>query len=207
MTTKLEVVDVECIRGDRRLFSGLSLSLKAGEIQKIEGANGSGKTSLLRIICGLSRPEAGEVLWKGLPIANQREVYYQNLEYVGHSDGIKLELSPLVNLRIHAALGVTQPAISFDDALHSVKLFHFRNRPCHMLSIGQQRQAAIARLILSRARLWVLDEPTTGIDQEGINNIESLFKSHTAHGGMIIFTSHQPLCSGFNILRNLRIEP
>ena len=207
MTTELEVVNVECIRGDRRLFSGLGLSLQAGQIQRIEGANGAGKTSLLRIICGLSLPESGEILWQGKPIGRQRTDYCGNLEYIGHTHGIKFELSPFENLRMHVALGVSQPRVSFEEALQCVGLYPFRNYPCRTLSAGQHRRVAIARLVLSKARLWVLDEPVTGIDQEGVQEIESLFESHTAHGGMIVFTSHQPLCSGLAAVRSLRIEP
>jgi heme exporter protein A len=207
MTTELEVVDVECIRGDRRLFSGLDLSLQAGQIQRIEGANGTGKTSLLRIICGLSLPESGEILWQGQPIGRQRTDYCRNLAYIGHTHGIKFGLSPFENLRMHAALGISQPRVSFEEALQCVGLYPFRNYPCRTLSAGQHRRVAIARLVLSKARLWVLDEPVTGIDQEGIQEIESLFESHTAHGGMIVFTSHQPLCPGLAAVRSLRIEP
>ena len=104
MTTELEVVDVECIRGDRRLFSGLSLSLQAGQIQRIEGANGTGKTSLLRIICGLSLPESGEILWQGQPIGRQRTDYCRNLAYIGHTHGIKFELSPFAVSYTHLTL-------------------------------------------------------------------------------------------------------
>jgi heme exporter protein A len=204
---ELEVVDVECIRGDRRLFSGLGLSLQAGQMQRIEGANGTGKTSLLRIICGLSLPESGEILWQGQPISRQRTDYCKNLAYIGHTHGIKLELSPLENLRTYVALGISQPRVSFEEALQCVGLYPFRNYPCLTLSAGQHRRVAIARLALSKARLWVLDEPVTGIDQEGVQEIESLFESHTAHGGMIVFTSHQPLCSGLTVVRSLRIGP
>ena len=192
---ELEVVDVECIRGDRRLFSGFGLSLQAGQMQRIEGANGTGKTSLLRIICGLSLPESGEILWQGQPIGRQRTDYYRNLAYIGHTHGIKLELTPLENLRTHAALSISQPRVSFEEALQCVGLYPFRNYPCRTLSAGQHRRVAIARLVLSKARLWVLDEPVTSIDQEGVQNIESLFESHTANGGMIVLTSHQSLCS------------
>ena len=108
---------------------------------------------------------------------------------------------------MHVALGVSQPRVSFEEALQRVGLYPFRNYPCHTLSAGQHRRVAIARLVLSKARLWVLDEPVTGIDQEGVQEIESLFESHTAHGGMIVFTSHQPLCSGSTAVRSLRIEP
>ena len=207
MTTELEVVDVECIRGDRRLFSGLDLSLQAGQLQRFEGANGTGKTSLLRIICGLSLPESGEILWQGQPIGRQRADYCAKLAYIGHTHGIKFELSPFENLRMHVALGVSQPRVSFEEALQRVGLYLFRNYPCHTLSAGQHRRVAIARLHLSKARLWVLDEPVTGIDQEGVQEIESLFESHTTHGGMIVFTSHQPLCACFAAVRSLRIEP
>jgi heme exporter protein A len=207
MTTELEVVDVECIRGDRPLFSGFCLSLQAGQIQRIDGANGTGKTSLLRIICGLSLPESGEILWQGQPIGRQKTDYCRNLAYIGHTHGIKFELSPLENLRLHATLGVSQSRVSFEEALQRVGLYPFRNYPCRTLSAGQHRRVAVARLVLSKARLWVLDEPVTGIDQEGVQEIESLFESHTAHGGIIVFTSHQPLCLGLAAVRSLRIEP
>ena len=137
---ELEVVDVECIRGDRRLFSGFGLSLQAGQMQRIEGANGAGKTSLLRIICGLSLPETGEILWQGEPISRKRTDYCKNLAYIGHSHGIKFELSPLENLRTHAALSISQPRASFEEALQWVGLYPFRDDPCCTLSAGQHRR-------------------------------------------------------------------
>ena len=207
MTAKLEVVDLECIRGDRRLFSGLNLSLNAGQIQRVEGPNGVGKTSLLRIICGLSLPESGGILWQGLPIGAQRADYCSGLAYVGHTHGIKLELSPLENLRLHVALGVADTELSIEGALDQVGLYPFRSQPCRTLSAGQCRRVAMARLFLGQARLWVLDEPVNGIDQEGVREIETLLESHVSHGGMIVLTSHQPLCMDLPAVRTVRIDP
>lgn len=205
MTSKLEVVNIECIRGNRSLFSGLNFSLQSGQLQYVEGKNGAGKTSLLRILTGLSLPESGQILWHGQDIRKDKEGYYRNLGYIGHSDGIKLDLSPLENLESYLALNVLNPYLDVETALDRVGLHEFRHQPCHTLSAGQCRRAAIARLFLGRTPLWILDEPMTGIDDSGAKTVEGILEEHLRDNGMIILTSHRPICKNIHWNRPIKI--
>lgn len=204
-TPTLEAIDIECVRGNQVLFSGLNFRLRAGEIQQIEGANGVGKTSLLRIICGLSLPESGEIRWNGSTIHRQRAHYCQELAFIGHAHGIKLELSPMENLRMSLGLTPASEEINLETTLEQVGLLAARDLQCRYLSAGQCRRVAIARLFLTRAQLWVLDEPITGIDRDGIAEIESLLETHVAGSGMLLFTSHQPLQVGSQNIRKIQL--
>ena len=203
----LEAVDIECVRGNRVLFSNVDFCLRSGEIQQVEGVNGVGKTSLLRIVCGLSPPESGEIRWNGVPIHRQRPDYYQELSYIGHTNGVKLELTPLENLQMSRALSSNSEEIDLEEILEQVGLLASRNLQCRYLSAGQRRRVAITRLFLTRAHLWVLDEPITGIDREGISEIESLLASHVDRGGMLLLTSHQPLRVGSQTIHKIQISP
>ena len=205
MTSKLEVVNIECIRGNRSLFSGLNFSLQSGQLQYVEGQNGAGKTSLLRILSGLSLPESGQILWRGQDIRKDKEDYYRNLVYIGHSDGMKLDLSPLENLENYLALNALNPYLDAETALGRVGLHEVRDQPCHTLSAGQCRRAAIARLFLGRAPLWILDEPITGIDDSGVKKVENLLEEHLQNKGMIILTSHRPICKTNHWNRPIKI--
>lgn len=192
----LEGTDLECVRGQNLLFSGLNFSIAPGEIQQVEGANGAGKTSLLRIICGLSLPERGDVTWRGESIFKQRSDYLSELAYVGHLHGFKDELTPVENLNVSTALCGARSGLSAEESLAHVGLFGYENIPCRYLSAGQRRRVAMARLIVSGARLWVLDEPVTAIDRKGVEDFERLIESHAAGGGMVLLTSHQLLRFG-----------
>lgn len=189
----LEAHDLACTRGDRSLFKNLNLTLEAGCALIVEGRNGTGKTSLLRIICGLLRPDHGEVRWRGDPIHEARETYYKDLAYVGHLNGLKAGLTLQENLRIAQSLAATNPRTSPEQALAHMELEPFLYSPCCELSLGQRRRAALARLLMSCATLWILDEPLAGIDRLGVNRIETLFRDHMDAGGALILTSHQPL--------------
>lgn len=160
---------------------------------QIHGPNGSGKTSLLRILCGLSQPEQGEILWQQQDITKNSAVYHQNMAYLGHLPSIKLDLSPQENLRTAVALHPCLGDCDIDQALEGVGLKGYEDQPSRYLSAGQRRRVALARLLLSHARLWILDEPLTAIDKKGIADIEKLLCQHLSRQGMVILTSHHPV--------------
>jgi len=186
----LEGVDLSCIRDDRVLFKALNFTLHAGQVLLLEGKNGSGKTSLLRILCGFREADAGQVLWRGEAIDDSR--YYADMAYVGHLDGIKKELTVLENLNVSLALG--RPGrFSIADALEKVHLAGYDDVPAQALSAGQKRRLSLARLLITGNHLWILDEPFTSLDRAGIALIESLMREHCADGGMIVLTSHHDI--------------
>lgn len=191
--SQLAASGLRCVRGDRELFTDLSLSLQAGELLQIHGANGSGKTTLLRILCGLSLPDAGDIYWQGVSLAENRQRFLQNLHYLGHSTGIKLELSPLENLAFAAALNGAASRIRLQHALERVELFGFENEPARTLSAGQCRRIGLARLLISPAHAWILDEPFTALDKSGVRILESLLHEHLENGGIVILASHSPV--------------
>ena len=186
----LEVKNLSCIRDDRVLFEGLSFSLKNSQVLLLEGKNGSGKTSLLRIICGFREQDAGEIRWCDSAVKDSE--YYAEMAYVGHLDGIKKELTVIENLKMSLALSQTG-RYSIVQALAKVNLAGYDYALVQSLSAGQKRRLSLARLLITKKSLWVLDEPFTSIDKEGIKLIESLMHEHIVNGGMIILTSHHDL--------------
>jgi heme exporter protein A len=189
----LKVSQLYCERDDRVLFSHLDFALSAGEIVQIEGQNGSGKTTLLRILCGLSRNYEGEILWRGEPVQDVREQFCREMLYFGHQAGVKAELTPEENLRWYAALQPSIAAADIQAALERVGLRGYEDVPCHSLSAGQNRRVSLARLYLSRAPLWILDEPFTAIDKQGVAAKEKLLLEHARRGGSVILTTHHEL--------------
>jgi heme exporter protein A len=189
----LEAHQLECTRGDRRLFSGLSFSLGRGHLLRVAGANGSGKTSLLRIMCGLVAPSAGEMRWQGRPIRTQREEYSRNLVFIGHLNALKDDLTALENLQVAAALGGRlADAGRMLAALERFGVAHCAELPAKVLSQGQRRRVALARLALAPAApLWILDEPFSALDVAAVMELERLLASHLASGGMVVLTTHQ----------------
>ncbi|MGD8556533.1 MAG: cytochrome c biogenesis heme-transporting ATPase CcmA [Chromatiales bacterium] len=185
----LEAHHLSCIRDDRLLFEGLSFSIGSGEAIVLEGRNGTGKTSLLRILCGLRRPDEGEVRWQGIPIEKNYVDYYTRMAFVGHMDGIKRELSALENLRLSRSL-CGSGNVSIEEALETLLLTGYEDIPTYYLSAGQRRRVALARLLATDARLWILDEPFTSLDREGIALVENLMDEHVGAGGAMIMTSH-----------------
>ncbi|MFZ0258342.1 MAG: cytochrome c biogenesis heme-transporting ATPase CcmA, partial [Gammaproteobacteria bacterium] len=154
---------------------------------------GSGKTSLLRILCGLALPSAGEVRWRGLDIFANPLDYRAEIVYVGHHNGVKLELSPLENLRVAQAFTARPSGISPLHALERFDLAGFEDTPARALSAGQRRRIALARLLTNQARIWVLDEPFTALDRSGVKIMESIIQTQLKAGGLVIFTTHQPI--------------
>jgi len=195
----LEVKNLQCIRGDRELFTELSFTLKANQLMMLEGRNGSGKTTLLRALCGLYLPDQGEVLWQNQSIKEQDEAYRCELLYLGHLNAIKPDLTVLENLRINTLLAGEK--VSDDElmsALDTIGLYAFEDFPASQLSQGQKRRVALARLLVSKATLWILDEPFVALDIAAVELLQSIIAKHVDHGGMVILTTHQevPLTSG-----------
>ncbi|MGH8721363.1 MAG: cytochrome c biogenesis heme-transporting ATPase CcmA [Burkholderiales bacterium] len=188
----LEASNLDCQRGGRTLFRGLSFSLQGGELLRIAGANGSGKTSLLKILCGLLLPDAGDVRWRGTPIRQLREDYSRHLVYLGHAPAVKDDLTAAENLTIACALaGRTATPQETKQALDSYGL-PASAAPVRRLSQGQRRRAALARLLLSAdAPLWLLDEPFAALDASAARLTEELIARHLAGGGAVAYTTHQ----------------
>lgn len=190
-TSELEIRDLACIRGDRLLFRGLTLSMGGGALVHVTGPNGCGKTSLLRIVCGLALAEDGVVLWHS-EATRGSEHFKRECAYVGHRDGLKADLSARENLGFHARLTGGDPA-AVDGAIERLGLAACRDLAAGHMSAGQRRRTALARLLLGRKRLWLLDEPFTALDEHGRQAAEELIREHQDAGGMTLFTSHQPL--------------
>jgi heme exporter protein A len=186
----LRVNNLQCIRDDRVLFDRLHFTVNTGQLLQIEGANGTGKTSLLRILCGLMLPTEGQIFWGEQDIEHVKAQYWENLLYIGHHNGIKGDLTPLENLTLARALGSCATEVTLEDALAYMGLRGFEDVPTRTLSAGQQRRVALARLLLTQAPLWILDEPFTALDKKAILHFENLLDTHAHQGGMAILTSH-----------------
>lgn len=195
----LEVKNLQCIRGDRELFADLSFQLEANQLMMLEGHNGSGKTTLLRALCGLYLQDEGEILWDDIPIKKQDEGYRRELLYLGHLNGIKADLTVFENLRINSALSGESPSTDvLMNALDTIGLYAFEDFPTSQLSQGQKRRVALARLLISKAKLWILDEPFVALDVAAVELLQTIIAKHIENGGMVILTTHQevPLTSG-----------
>ena len=203
----LEVNNLACTRGDHRLFSGLNFTLNFGQIMQVQGANGSGKTSLLRMLCGFITPDEGDIAWRGESICELDEDYYAELLYLGHLNAIKDELSALENLRISA--GLSGVDLDEKEAMIALRRMGLRGRemlPSKVLSQGQRRRVALARLLVSDAKLWVLDEPLTALDVGAVALVQELIAEHLARQGMVIFATHQPLQVAGMKMRSLSLS-
>lgn len=190
----LEVINLACARGDHQLFSGLNFSLAEGELMQVQGENGSGKTTLLRTLCGFMQPAEGEIRWRGQNVQELDEEFFAEMIYLGHLNAIKDELNALENLHISA--GLAGIAIDEQTALAALRRMGLRRRehlPVKVLSQGQRRRVALSRLLLGNASLWILDEPLTALDVGAVGLMQELIGEHLSKGGMVIFTTHQPL--------------
>lgn len=189
----LEVQDLGCRRGDRLLFAGTSFALGPGEAIRVAGANGAGKTSLLRLVCGLAQPDAGEIRWAGESIRALREEFSVNLIYLGHSAALKDELTASENLLVTSVLcGHPVAPAELLPALAELGLKGREDLPARVLSQGQRRRVNLARLVLPRApKLWVLDEPFTALDVRAVEHLGGVIDRHLEGGGMVLYTTHQ----------------
>jgi heme exporter protein A len=189
----LEARDLAATRGDRMLFRGLAFALAPGALLRVTGANGRGKTTLLRALCGLLQPAAGEVRWKGESIRVLREEYWQHLLYIGHANGLKDDLTAAENLAF--ACGIAGRAVPREAVHAALARFGLSGReqlPVRALSQGQRRRAALARLAVGASQpLWILDEPFAALDAAGMELVLSLAGEHLARGGMVVLTTHQ----------------
>lgn len=202
----LEVTNLGCVRGDRRLFSGINLSLGPGKLIEIQGANGSGKTSLLRILCGLLSPAEGEVRWRGANIRSLGEEYFSAVTYIGHRNAVKEELTALENHRISNGLAGIEA--NKKQAVETLAKMGFSGRehlPARLLSEGQRRRLALARLLSSATSLWILDEVLTSLDRAAISLVKSVIESHLKTGGMAIVATHQELNLAADSFERLQI--
>ncbi|MFV9654481.1 cytochrome c biogenesis heme-transporting ATPase CcmA [Pseudomonas sp. NY15366] len=190
----LEAVALSCERDWRMLFEQLHFALQPGDMLQISGPNGSGKTSLLRLLAGLRQPTSGDILLQGQALAEQRSELARNLLWIGHAAGIKGLLSPEENLAWLCALHRPAGRDAIWQALEAVGLRGFEDVPCHTLSAGQQRRVALARLYLEDTPpLWVLDEPFTALDKSGVAQLEAHLAGHCERGGVVVLTTHHSL--------------
>lgn len=188
------VSHLSCSRGNKPLFADVSFELQPGQALHLEGDNGVGKTSLLRIVCGLSPADAGEVRWQGQRIQDNAAAFRSALFYLGHGLSLKEELSALENLLSDAA--VAGRSLTSAQAMQALARMGLRGRehlPLRVMSQGQKRRTALARLLASQAPLWVLDEPFVALDARAVDGLRALLAAHVAQGGMVLFTSHQPV--------------
>ena len=203
----LEATDLECVRGERRLFVGVGFRLNDGEMLSVQGKNGTGKTSLLRMLCGLSPVARGEIRWRGALIGALGEDYRRELCYLGHHNAIKEELTPLENLLASASLAdefLGEPAAL--AALEQVGLAGREDLACRYLSQGQKRRVALARLINERRALWVLDEPSVALDAAAITLVAGLIGAHLQRGGLAVLTTHQAVDVAAVAIREVQLD-
>lgn len=193
----LKIKKLSCLRGDNLLFKKLQFQVSEKQLLRIAGANGSGKTSLLRIICGLTEAENGQILWRS-KVISQSESFQHELGYIGHKDGLKNQLTAFENIAFYQQLHASQANTiiseeQLDKCLHKLNILHCADRAVYKLSFGQRRRLAFARLLVSDKKLWVLDEPFTGIDVQGKKLIESICIEHLKNNGLIVMTNHGSL--------------
>jgi len=190
----LRAQDLTVRRGSEVLFKALNFELAAGQLVWLRGSNGSGKTSLLRVLAGLSRPDGGALSWNAEPLG-QSEDYRAKLVYMGHANALKDDLTALEALRFLTTVhGRACPQDRMEAALRRMGVFHRRKLPVRMLSQGQRRRVALARLVLEdRPGFWVLDEPFDALDDAGLNLVQELFIENVQRGGTVLFTSHIPV--------------
>lgn len=185
---------LSCVRGDRRLFANLDLAVRAGEWLHVRGENGAGKTSLLRLLAGLSQPAEGEIRWCDQSIQHPESAYRQNLLFFGHHGALKEDLTAMENLGFSAAMdGADFHETSALAALHQFGLKGREELPVRVLSAGQKRRVMLARLAIRKAKLWILDEPFTALDVKAVDLLATLIADHVTAGGMAVLTSHQTM--------------
>lgn len=189
---QISVADLRCSRGEKTLFERLSFTANKGDCLHIIGPNGAGKTTLLRALCGLNKPDHGEICWRSQPIFLSDAFAHQAI-YIGHKDGLKNELTALENLRFTQQLEFIHDEEALEDCLLGLKILECADLPAQALSFGQRRRLSFAKLLLHPKPLWILDEPFTGIDAQGRELIEQLCVKHLQENGIIVMTHHRSL--------------
>lgn len=202
----LEARAVNCWRGERHILRDVSFTVRAGEFLKITGPNGVGKTTLLRIVCGLLPAESGTVEWRGRELRGTSDEFHVEMAYLGHLNSLKADLTAYENLRFLAGLRQALEPADIDAALDRVGILSRRDLQARSLSAGQKRRLALARLLLADAALWILDEPVTNLDTAGIALVEELISEHVARGGLALAAAHQRLLDDEPWLRRLELE-
>ncbi|MEQ1487833.1 MAG: cytochrome c biogenesis heme-transporting ATPase CcmA [Methylotenera sp.] len=203
----LSAQGLACLRGDRLLFKNVGFELNAGGLLYVLGENGSGKSSLLRMLCGLLTPEEGTVFWLGKKIKQDSENYLSNLSYIGHLNGLKDDLTALENLQIGARLAGNH--VNDAEALASltkIGIARCANLPVRVLSQGQKRRVALAVLWLTKAKLWILDEPFAALDVASVDVLAARLGEHMTNGGMTIITTHQDVLIHAQTTQTLRLS-
>ena len=201
----LQVINLHCERDDRILFHNLNFKVEPGDVLQVQGANGSGKTTLLRILCGLNSYYEGDVLWQGIKAHSSRSDFSEKVFYLGHMPAIKKSLTAGENLRWFCSTQGHGDDTSISAALAEFNLSGYEDFPCHLMSAGQQRRVSLARLSLTAAPLWILDEPFTSLDKDGVEALENFLARHAQEGGAVILTTHHSLrmpCA----IRNINLD-
>ena len=191
--SNFSINNLECVRRNNILFQGLNITIKDGELLQINGANGSGKSSLLQICSGLLEPSTGEILWCNKNIKNYRYEFHNNISYLGHSKAIKAALTIEENMKVMHALTGTKSKIDYSLILEKIGMPNMNNILTRDTSTGQKRRVGLTRLYMSESKLWFLDEPFNALDKHGKNIIEKIITRHCNNGGMVLFTTHQKI--------------
>lgn len=203
---QLEARAVHLWRGEKHLLRGVSFALYSGELLQVVGPNGVGKTSLLRSIAGLLPVEAGEIFWRGLPLPEGGEEFHRELAYLAHNNGLKADLTALENLYYGLSIRRAVTTAELRDTLRLLQIEACADLPVRALSAGQKRRVALARVMSTRAPLWILDEPITNLDKAGIALFEARIAEHMRAGGMILTAAHQLLLQGQPGVRTLELQ-
>ena len=203
----LEVVGLACARGEKTIFAGLDFDAQSADVVHLKGRNGSGKTSLIRILCGFAQPLDGSVRWNGIDIRENANDYCREVGYIGHRRGVCEELTPLENVRFANALTARSSEAACRDALARVDLSRVSNIPTRHLSAGQNQRTALARLLICNAAIWFLDEPFTALDAAGRATVEMIIAEHAEQGGISIIATHQAMSLGAVDVKSLDLDP
>lgn len=206
LSLKADALELE--RGERLLFKGLTFEAPSGTLVRLAGANGTGKTSLLRLLTGLMQPDAGTITYRGKSIRSLREDYYRDLVYIGHMNGVKDDLSAKENVRIAARMGnIVAKDEELVEALSKVGLADFIDHTTGELSQGQRRRVALARLFVSKSKpVWILDEPFTALDVASVANLAQTVAEHVREGAIVIYTTHQEVDVGLEPEHMLTVD-